>query len=164
MIEVKRIFAECCADTLFVELLLQRGKSTHCGGITEVAKALENFRTNEVVIGFIDTDKFKRDPPFIRKFTEDLGGNFEDENIAVKRIPNTQKYIVRLHPEFEDWIWALCEKFNIDTSKYGYQTIEHLTNDTKNGRGFYQRQTEKIYKRYSTARSRTNTNIKTLVE
>ena len=85
MIEVKRIYPECNADTLLVELILQRGRPAHYAGISKVSAALERSRNDIYTVGLIDTDKFKRNPTYIDNFTEIVDDKLADQNILVQK-------------------------------------------------------------------------------
>jgi hypothetical protein len=126
MIEVKKIYPECNADTLLVELILQRGKPAHYAGISKVAAALEKSRDDIFVIGLVDTDKFKNNPPLIDKFTEIVDDRIENENIIVLKIPNTNKHIIRINPAFEKWAWNTAQDCGIMPATYGFDTIDKL--------------------------------------
>ncbi len=131
MIEVKNIFPECNADTLLVELIVQRGRPGHRNGITEVQNALK-IDTNHFIIGVIDTDKFKKEEryKYIQEF-EIVENRLEAENLLILRKPDTNKYIIRIHPGLEKWIWDLAIKCSVIPSDYGFDSIESLMDATK---------------------------------
>ena len=131
MIELKRIFPECNADTMLAELILQRGKPAHYKGITKVCNALINFDGGEFAIGIIDTDKFKRDDGPINKFSEEIENKINTEGLVIRKIPLSNKHVIRLHPGFEKWIWGLSEQCDITPSDYGFNTIEDLMRASK---------------------------------
>jgi len=131
MIDVKRIFPECHADTLLVELILQRGTPKHFHGINNVGIALMKYPKNDFIIGIIDTDKFKRKDPNIELFTTTISDKLHDEKLIIKQQPKTNKYIIRLAPEFEPWVWELAKKCNIAPGDFGFDTIKKLKNVAK---------------------------------
>lgn len=128
MIEVKRIFPECDSDTLLVELILQRGKPGHRKGISKTVKPLVDYPTNDFVIGFVDTDRFKRDKdnPNLLKFSEVVEDKINSEGIIVYKIPDTNRYLIRIHPEFEKWIWKIANEIGINANDYGISSLEQL--------------------------------------
>jgi len=127
MIDVQRIFPECFADTLLVELILQRGAPRHYHGINNVGIALMKYPRNDFIIGIIDTDKFKRTDSNIDLFTITIADKLHDEKLIIKRQPGTNKYIIRLAPEFEPWIWELAAKCNIPPGDFGFNTLKKLS-------------------------------------
>ena len=131
MIELKNIFPECNVDTFLVQLIFDWQIPGHRFGITEVAKALETHSGTDFVIGLIDTDKFKREPRFIKDFVEILHKALDDEGIIVQKIPGTNKHIIRLHPGFERWIWKAAATCGIDPRKYGFNEWKLLRAATK---------------------------------
>ncbi|HTL83112.1 MAG TPA: hypothetical protein VL651_15470, partial [Bacteroidia bacterium] len=134
MIELQRIMPECFADTLLVRMILQRGRPGHRKGISSVAKALVEYDHNaHFVIGVADTDKFKRDSqnPNIQKFKIIVENKIEEQGLLIVQIPGTQKYLIRIHPDFEPWIWALAKTAGIKTEDFGYSNIDDLKSATK---------------------------------
>ena len=133
MIEVKRVFPECWADTMLVELILQRGRPAHYHGINNVGIALHKYKGGDFVIGLVDTDKFKRKDPKIELFTFEVENRLHDHQLIIKQIPETNKYIIRIHPEFESWIWNLAIQCDIDPkdAEYGFDTIGKLADASK---------------------------------
>ncbi len=138
MIELKRIFPECCADTILVEKILQRGMPAHYKGINKVGSALDSYEGGDFIIGLVDTDKFKRPDPKIEQFTELVEDKLHDQQLLIKRLPETNKYVIRIHPEFEPWIWNLAFQCDIDPKdeQYGFETIEKLNDATKTEEAF----------------------------
>jgi hypothetical protein len=128
MAKVERIFPECDSDTLLVELILQRGKPFHQKGISKTVKCLVDYPGNDLVIGLADTDKFKRDKdnPNINKFTETVEDRLDKEGIIILKIPDKNKYLIRIHPEFERWIWKIANDYGIDTAQYGVSSLGKL--------------------------------------
>ena len=130
MIGLKRIFPECDADTLLVQLIHQRGLPVHCKGIHKVANSLERFTNNtQFVIGLIDNDKMKNQPTFIRKFKV-LEENAEQQ-LTILHLPETEKYIARLNPAFEKLILSAAEVCNIQRAQYGFDSFEKFRNAAK---------------------------------
>jgi len=127
MIEVKRIFPECNADTLLVELLLQRGKPAHYKGNSKVAKALERLENDTILIfGIVDSDKFKNTPPYLANFTitkEDRSG---DMGLILKQMPGSQKHLIFVCPKFEPWIWDRAAESGINPSEHGFPSLDEL--------------------------------------
>jgi hypothetical protein len=121
MISVKHIFPECDVDTLFVELLLQRGKPPHYKGLSKVGKQLIEHKSGHIVIGVADSDKFKREDPHLKLFTELKEDRLEAEGLIVHKLPNSNKYILRIHPEFEPWFWRLAMVAGIDGDQFGFK-------------------------------------------
>ncbi len=132
MIEVKRIFPECNADTLLVELILQKGKPAHYKGNSKVAKALENI-TNEtlLVIGIVDSDKFENTPPYLENFSQTVEDCSEIENLILKKIPNTKKHLIFVCPKFEPWIWKRAMESSINPVDFGFETLSDLFKSSK---------------------------------
>lgn len=127
MIEVKRIFPECNSDTLLVELIFQRGKPAHYKGNSKVAEALKKHNNdNLVVVGVVDSDKFKNTPPYLKEFTEmvfDYSSNF---GLILKKKPDSNKYIVFVCPAFEKWIWDRAIEIGINPAEFGFRSINDL--------------------------------------
>ncbi len=132
MIEVKRIIPECNADTLLVELIMQRGKPGHRNGKTEVLKALEEFDDDtRFIIGLIDSDKFKRTYNYCDEFTITREDKVTDQGLLIKQHSNSNKYLIFVCPAFEKWILQLAEENGINPSDYGYDSFESLCNASK---------------------------------
>ena len=131
MIDIKRIFPECNADTLLVELVLQRGTPSHYHGINNLGKALVRYQKNDFIIGVADTDKFKRKDPNIDKFTVCVVNKLPEENLIVYQLPESNKHIIRIHPEFEPWIWDLAKKTGIDPLRFGFDTYKKFEKAAK---------------------------------
>lgn len=131
MIELKRIFPECNADTMLAELILQRGKPAHYKGISKVCNALINFDGAKFTIGIVDTDKFKRDAGLIHKFSEEVENKMNPEGLLIKKIPSSNKYVIRLDPGFEKWIWQQAEVCSISPRDYGFNSVEDLMKAAK---------------------------------
>ncbi len=126
MIEITRVFPECDADTLFVELLLQKGKPSHYHGITNTTKAILKSKRTDFIIGVVDTDKFKRDNADIKSFSEVVTNRLNDENLLVIKLPNTNKHIIRLHPAFERWIWEVAKKCGVNPGEFGFNDLDKI--------------------------------------
>jgi hypothetical protein len=133
---VKRIIPECDSNTLLVELLLQKDRPHHGKGITEVIKALLKHPTNEIVIGFADTERFTRDKhyPELLEFNEIVENKLETEKIIIYKKPTTNKYLIRIHPAFEKWIWEIAIENGIDPNEYGISSYEELERLSKHYR------------------------------
>ncbi len=133
MIQVKKVFPECCADTILVELILQRGRPSHYHGINNVGQALIKYNKNDFIIGVIDTDKFKRPDPNIELFTVIVEDKLRSEKLLIRKQPETNKHIIRIHPEFEPWIWDLAIECGINPNDeiYGFESIEKLYTASK---------------------------------
>jgi hypothetical protein len=132
MIGVKNIFPECEADTLLVSLILQKGPAGHRKGITKIQTALRENDTNHFIIGVIDTDKFKKEEryKFIQEF-EVIEDRLNEENLLILNKPGTNKYIIRIHPGFEKWIWDLAITCKINPVEYGFDSLDTLKKATK---------------------------------
>jgi hypothetical protein len=136
MIQLKRVFPECDADTLLVELILQRGTPMHSHGITKVANAIVKYdHAAHFIIGLIDTDKFKNDEniPNIKKFSEEVDNRIETEGLLIKKIPGTNKHVIRIHPDFEPWLWNIASECDLNPAdaEYGFDTYETFRNASK---------------------------------
>ena len=131
MINVKKIFPECFADTLLIELILQRGKPPHYHGINNVGKALEKYNSGDIIIGVVDTDKFKRPDPIIEQFTEVVEDCLADHGLLFKKMPGTNKHVVRVHPTFEPWIWEQARLAKIGGGQFGFNSIKQLADAAK---------------------------------
>lgn len=130
MIDVKRIFPECNADTLLIELLLERGKPAHYKGISKVAEAIKRIQNNNLpVVGIIDNDKFNYSP-YIKEFIE-KENKIETDGLLLKQLPGTQKFLIFISPAFERWIWKQAEESNIRPIRFGYNTITDLCGASK---------------------------------
>jgi hypothetical protein len=131
MIELKRIYPECYADTLLVELLLERGKPGHCKGISKVAKALERIKDNALLFGIVDSDRFKNHPPYFKNFTITKEDKQADEGLILKQIPDSKKYLIFVCPEFEPWIWKRAKESGINPSDYTFDSLDNLYQASK---------------------------------
>lgn len=132
MIEVKRIFPECNADTLLVELILKRGRSAHYKGTTNVSQALKKYNNNShSIIGLIDKDKFKNIPPYFSEFTEQVENLENDFGLILKKRPLENKYVIFICPAFEAWIWARATESNINQEEFGFNSIDDLKRVSK---------------------------------
>ena len=132
MIDIKRIIPECNADTLLVELILQRGKPAHYKGINKVGKRLEKHNdTSLFIVGLVDTDKFKREDPYIKLFTQIVEDKIAEFGIGVYKLPDTNKHLIRIHPEFEPWIWKCSGSCYVSPSTYGFNSLDDLYRATK---------------------------------
>ena len=126
MIEVKRIFPECYADTLLVKLILQRGNPAHYKGIHNVAAALQKHQNHtQFTVGLIDKDKVKNASNYIKKFIV----VFEQDNLAILNLPGTQIYLIQLNPAFEKWLLAAAGSCGI--SLPNDYIFEHFKRDAK---------------------------------
>jgi hypothetical protein len=128
MIEVKNIFPECDSDTLLVKLITQRGNANHCHGVPKVEKAIKERakKTNEVLIALIDSDRFKKphENKYLFSFTEIICDKQEAaEAVILKRLPNTNSYVVFICHEFEPWIWQQAQLAQINTSEFGFRDL-----------------------------------------
>ena len=131
-----RILPECYADTLLVELILQRGTPNHQKNIHNVAKSLESYNNHTLfVIGIVDNDKAKNVPSYINKF-EVIHDKIGDEKLAILNLSGTEKYIVRLYPAFERWLWFVAESCSVNPGDYGFANFEKLRSGSK-GEGVY---------------------------
>ncbi len=128
MIDIKRIYPECNADTLLIELLLKQEEPKHCQGITEVAKAMKGCtRIDKVIVGLVDDDKFKRLPSYIKEFKL-----IENQNGLKKHHPSANQYIIQLQPAFEKWIIAAGESCNVSFNASYYKgNFDKFKNDAK---------------------------------
>ncbi len=131
MIEVKRIFPECNADTLLVELILQRGRSAHYKGTTNVSQALKKYNNNSHnIIGIVDKDKLKNIPPYFNQFTE-LYNHEPDFGLILKKMPEEKKFVIFICPAFEAWIWARAMESQINPNEFGFNSIDELRATSK---------------------------------
>jgi len=127
--KIERIYPECNADTMLVQLILQRGLPIHCKNIHKVAKSLENFSNNNLfIIGVIDDDKSKNVPTYIKGFKvfENNENKIKEECLAILNLPGTNKYVIRLHPAFEKWILFVAESCGINPANYGFDNFEKI--------------------------------------
>ncbi len=132
MINIKRIFPECCADTFLVSLLFQQEMLPDYDGIGDVANAMNAYPGEEFIIGLIDTDKFKRpDPKYLREFTEVVDDKLDSEGVIVMKMPGTNRHIIRLHPAFEKWALATAQSCGIYPEKYRFETFKKLAKEAK---------------------------------
>ena len=136
MIEIKNVFPECDVDTLLVELILQRGKPMHNKGITKVVNSIANYNnSSKYLIGITDTDRFKRDKdnPNLKKFSEIVADKIEAEGLLIIKIPATNKYLIRINPDFEPWLWKLALECNINpsSSEYGFSSYDEFYKASK---------------------------------
>ncbi len=130
MIDVKNIFPECDADTLLVELIINRGKPNHKKGISEVTKALDMFQNNNSrLVGLVDYDKLKyqNQNKYLVNFSEIiLDQKNEDEGLIIKKIPNKQHFLIFVFKEFEPWIWKQAQLAKIDSTEFGIKNLDEL--------------------------------------
>jgi hypothetical protein len=137
MIDVKRIFPECNADTLLVELIIKRGKPAHYKGISKVANAIEKFEHHHLfVVGVVDDDKFTRVPRYLNEFETVL--DQKEDNIKVLRERGTQKHIIKIVPALEKWIWMVAEGCGIDAAQYGFDSWQYLKDNVTKDETIYQ--------------------------
>jgi hypothetical protein len=136
MSELERIFPECCSDTLLVELILRRKSPMHFHGISAVTKNMVNYHNSSIfTIGVVDTDKFKRDKdnPNIQEFSETVEDRIANEGLLIIKIPSTNKHLIRIHPRFEPWFWAMASKCGVipSVSEYGFSSFDDFFNASK---------------------------------
>ncbi len=132
MIEVKRVFPECNADTLLSELILKRGTPAHYKGVSKVSKALKKYENAEhFIIGVIDTDKFQREDNYILEFTETVENKLIKEGLIIKKLPKTNKHLIRIDPEFEPWMWKIAKECGINPKTYGYNSLTEFYKASK---------------------------------
>jgi len=81
---------------------------------TEVLKALRE-ESEENIVGVVDEDPDKSQPPFLRNFEE--FANDERANIRILRL-NEAKLII-LRPRVEEWILEVARNSGLDVKKYG---------------------------------------------
>lgn len=133
MIDIKRIFPECNADTLLIELLFQRGKPGHFHGISKVAEALKRIDNDTLfTFGLVDSDKFKNTPTYIDEFTIIKEDRSEDCGLILRQRPNTNKHLVFVCPKFEPWIWKQATVCGIDPKIYGFENLFSFYKVSKN--------------------------------
>lgn len=130
MIDIKNILPECNADTMLVELILQRGKPPHYHGINNVGKELVTRNTGRVVIGVVDTDRFKRPDPNISRFTEVVEDKLATEGLLFLKLPATTKHLIRIDPDFEPWIWKLAQDNDL-AGTYGFNKLNDVIEAAK---------------------------------
>lgn len=131
MIDIKRIFPECNADTLLIELVMRKGRPPHYKGCTNVAKALNHLgNKNRFATGLIDKDKFKNTPTYFGSFVvkEDKE---KTEGLILKHLPDTQLHIILICKEFEPWLLARAAECGVDPKKYGFESIKKLEKASK---------------------------------
>ena len=81
---------------------------------TEVLKELKE-RCEEHIVGVVDEDPDKNQPPLFRNFEE--FANEERANIRILRL-NEAKLII-LRPRVEEWILEVARNSGLDVKKYG---------------------------------------------
>lgn len=133
MISIKRIFPECNADTLLVELVLQRKWAYHCHGINEVGIELNKHYRGKFIIGLVDNDKFIRPEPRLKLYTDIVVDKKQDEGLIIKKEPDTEKHVIVLHPAFERWLWKLAVDNNC-IGLNGINSFEDLKSETKSNK------------------------------
>ncbi len=100
MIDIRRVYPECFADTLLIELIFNT-RAWHLKGINNVADQLERFQNISLpIVGIIDKDKFTRIPDYIKSFKEIE----HKHSLILMQLEKTKKFIVQLDPAFEKWI------------------------------------------------------------
>ena len=85
---------------------------------TEVLKALKE-ESKEHVVGVVDEDPDKTQPPLLRNFEE--FANDEHANIRILRL-NKAKLII-LRPRVKEWILKVARNSGLDVKKYGLPEI-----------------------------------------
>ena len=128
MIASNCIFAECNADTLLAKRILKVDHIPHYKGIGEVSKAMELYKNDShVVVGLVDGHKFRNETTFIKRFTAII----KEGNTIVQQLPDSNKYLIRLIPSFETWIFNAAVAGGVDLPKCNYPTIKSIETATK---------------------------------
>lgn len=131
MIGETRIFPECDADTLLVELIRKKTPQ-HCFGNSRVAAQMEKrLNSRDTHIGVVDSDKFKRTPHYLKTFKKEIAT--EKSGLILRQKDKTNQYLVFIHPKFEPWIWKCAELAQLKPSRWGFNTIDQLYAVTKHG-------------------------------
>ncbi|MCH8317688.1 MAG: hypothetical protein IIA88_04220 [Bacteroidetes bacterium] len=101
----------------------------HMNGNSNVAKFMKNQKNKKKpLVGVVDSDKFKKTPPYFNSFTVTLD---KKDNLILKQQPNTKQYIIFVCPKFEPWIWNCAVLANVDPTKGGYINLNALYKATK---------------------------------
>jgi len=113
MIVYPNLIPECNIDTAFVEMLGYK-EPNHASSINEVSKILENNKSKQRAIGFVDNDK--RMPKYLSQF--EVVENLK----TVKLLKHSSKdhYLVVVNPAMDKFIFDLCKKLDIDLAEYGF--------------------------------------------
>ncbi len=130
MITLYKILPECCADTFLASLLLPIGTIPHYTGIGDVTNGIKKYDGDEYIIGLVDTDKFKRDTEYIKRFVL-IEDRIKEEGLLIVRLPDTNKHLIRLHPAFEKWAWATAKSCDVVAANYGFDTYQKFQKAAK---------------------------------
>jgi hypothetical protein len=130
MISIRRIFPECNADTVLVELILQRKWAAHIQGINNVGLTINKHYNGAFIVGVVDKDKCRNKDPRIKLYTEAVDSC---DGVEVMKEPGTEKHLIMVDPAFERLVWKLANDTGV-VSHEGFNTIEDLKDATKTNR------------------------------
>lgn len=134
MISNKNVLPECHADSLLVQLITQRGFPRHLKGKDNVDIELGKLKDiDDIVIGMVDSDKFTSDIKYknIELFSEVVVDSIHLNGLLLRKIPNNNKYIIFIHPEFEPWILNQAAEAGIEINNYGYNSLGDIIRAAK---------------------------------
>lgn len=134
MINITNVFPECYADTLLVELIMDRKYPHHCKGVPKVNHELKERKdANGVLIAVVDTDrdKYVEEYKHLVLFEEKVNKRNEDEGLALKKLPNKEHYVIFVHTKFETWIWKQADLAGINKVDFDLRSIEDLYSVSK---------------------------------
>lgn len=120
------ILPECYADTLLVEIL-KYNKPTHCFGIGEVPRIMQNIRKKQLSIGVTDKDKPGTIPIYLMEFVP-LTSN---GGLELQWHPDTKHFLIVVAPALEQWLLDTAEDLGVDAAKYGFKDLKALKRITK---------------------------------
>ncbi len=129
---------ECYADTALMLTLLRENAANekrlesfvnHQHGIGNVSKAMqqqwENFKLTRRVVGLVDLDEDFSKDPYLRQFTQVLGGSMVRKahtHALLQHESNLTHYLIVLNPVFERWLEARANEIGTTMALCGLPT------------------------------------------
>lgn len=123
-----KFIPECFADTALVHFFLKNDDLyIHQRGVGEVANSMKSKAAASYrIIGIVDNDK--RQPSYFQNFEaiETKG------SITVKKIPQSEQYLIVLNPAIERFLLNCCQEIGLDLSTFNLpDDLKALTKITK---------------------------------
>lgn len=120
------IIPECYGDTELISILGFR-KANHSPSIGAVANTMQKFYSKKLAIGVIDDDKTRNVPNYFNDFEDYI----TKENYKIKRLPESQHFIIVLIPALESFLLNISAKLNVSPEDFGFNNLESLKAITK---------------------------------
>ena len=115
-----QILPECYADTALVyQFVPDYQLVVHISGITNVAKEMQEAvaRNDESTrVGFVDNDKAKRVPPYLRNFNT----IFEQDKVLLKRNEQTNQHLIVIDRAIESFLLWNTLQVELNVADYGF--------------------------------------------